>query len=160
MESIDGIAELHMSGARAVFVPAKGARIDEATVAAAFEERGMKLESYREVLRDLPAGLRIGYSPDLAYAVVQSDVGEVAYDAARVFAELGHHFEEIDDGPPELGRDWGLVGAFELLARIGHLLPEREGDFGRAFIHGVKAGEKMTPAVCFSTAVRRQRILR
>jgi hypothetical protein len=51
MESIDGIAELHMSGARAVFVPAKGVRIDETTVAAAFEEQGMKLESYREVLR-------------------------------------------------------------------------------------------------------------
>ena len=51
MESIDGIAELHMSGARAVFVPAKGMKISEATVASAFEERGMQLETFGEVLR-------------------------------------------------------------------------------------------------------------
>ena len=114
--------------------------------------------SYRRVLRDLPDGLRIAYSPDLSYAVVQSDVGEIVYDAARVFAELGHQFEEIDDGPPELGRDWGLVGAFELLSRIGHLLPEREGDFGRAFIKGVKTGEKMTPAVWGNVRRRREEL--
>lgn len=51
MESIDGIAELHMSGARAVFAPAKGMKVDEATVAAAFEERGMKLESLERIER-------------------------------------------------------------------------------------------------------------
>lgn len=51
MESIDGIAELHMSGARAVFVAAKGTRIHEATVADAFAEKGMQLESFNEVLR-------------------------------------------------------------------------------------------------------------
>jgi len=51
MESLDGIAELHMSGARAVFVPAKGTRIDEKVVASAFEKQGMKLESFTEVTR-------------------------------------------------------------------------------------------------------------
>ena len=51
MESLDGIAELHMSGARAVFVPARGSKIDEDAVAAAFEERGMELVSYERVER-------------------------------------------------------------------------------------------------------------
>jgi aspartyl-tRNA(Asn)/glutamyl-tRNA(Gln) amidotransferase subunit A len=101
--------------------------------------------SYQEVLRDLPSRLRIGYSPDLGYAVVQSDIAEIARDAARVFEELGHDFEEVEEGLPEQGRDWGMVGAFELLGRIGHLLPEREGDFGRSFIRGIKAGRRMTP---------------
>jgi len=101
--------------------------------------------SYREVLRDLPPGLRVGWSPDLCFAVVQSDVGEVAYDAARAFSELGHEFVEIGDGPPMLGREWGLVGAFELLGKLSPLLPEREADFGRAFLAGVKAGTSMTP---------------
>ncbi|MCZ6463928.1 MAG: amidase, partial [Proteobacteria bacterium] len=101
--------------------------------------------AYRELLRDLPSGLRIGFSPDLGYGVVQSDVAEVVADAAHVFAELGHKLEIIDGGPPEPGLDWGLQGAFELLGRIGHLLPERETDFGRSFIHGVKAGANMTP---------------
>ena len=51
MESIDGIAELHMSGTRAVFLPEKGVKISESSVADAFEQRGMKLEFYGEVLR-------------------------------------------------------------------------------------------------------------
>ena len=101
--------------------------------------------SYRECLPNLPAGLRVGYSPDLGHAVVQSDVAEVAYDAARAFADLGHEFGELTEGPPEVGRDWGLVGAFEMMAKLAPLLPEREGDFGRAFLRGVLAGRAMTP---------------
>ncbi len=100
--------------------------------------------SYRDALRQLPPDLRIGYSPDLGYAVVQSDIAEIVYDAARAFEEMGHHFEELKEGLPELGRDWGMVSAFELLGRIEHLLPEREGDFGRSFIRGVKMGREMT----------------
>lgn len=101
--------------------------------------------SYRELLRGLPARLRFGFSPDLGYAVVQSDIAEIVYDAARVFEELGHHVEEIADALPELGVDWGMVAALELLAKIGPLLPEREHEFGRAFIRGVKSGSQMTP---------------
>jgi Asp-tRNA(Asn)/Glu-tRNA(Gln) amidotransferase A subunit family amidase len=101
--------------------------------------------SYRECLPHLPSRLRLGYSPDLGYAVVQSDVAELAYDAARALAGLGHDFEEIRENPPDLGRDWGLVGAFELLGRIAPLLPEREADFGRAFLRGALAGRSMTP---------------
>ena len=41
-------------------------------------------------------------------------------------------------GPPELGRDWGLLGAFELLGQLAPLLPEHEHEFGRGFIAGVK----------------------
>jgi Asp-tRNA(Asn)/Glu-tRNA(Gln) amidotransferase A subunit family amidase len=51
---------------------------------------------YREALPHLPRGLRIGWSGDLGYAVVQRDVGEIAYDAARVFADLGHELRELD----------------------------------------------------------------
>jgi len=101
--------------------------------------------SYRECLPNLPAGLRVGYSPDLGHAVVQSDVAEVAYNAARAFADLGHELGELTEDPPEVGRDWGLVGAFEMMAKLAPLLPEREGDFGRAFLRGVLAGRAMTP---------------
>ena len=101
--------------------------------------------SYRSILRDLPKKLRIGYSPDLGYAVVQSDVAAQAQAAAQVFEEMGHTVEEVSSGPPEPGYAWGISGAFELLAQLGPLLPEREEDFGRGFIAGVKAGAKMTP---------------
>ena len=50
MTSIDGIADLHMSGARAVFRP-ESERIKRSTLAAAFEEQGMKLESYKRKRR-------------------------------------------------------------------------------------------------------------
>ncbi|MGH0033224.1 MAG: amidase [Myxococcota bacterium] len=116
--------------------------------------------SYRDVLRDLPKGLRIGYSPDLGYARVQSDVAEIAYDAARVFDELGHDFQELAGGPPLMATEWGIVGSFELLGKLGHLLPEREGDFGRNFIQGVKTGVKMTPERWFEIRRKREELNR
>lgn len=102
--------------------------------------------SYREVLPRLPSGLRIGYAADLGYAVVQSDVAETVGEAVHVFEELGHHLELVKGGPPEPGRDWGLIGVFQLLGMLDDLLPAREHEFGRAFIQGVKMGVQMTPA--------------
>ena len=49
MESLE-VAELHMSGARAVFTPKRG-KVKKGVIAAAFEEQGMKLESYTGVRR-------------------------------------------------------------------------------------------------------------
>jgi aspartyl-tRNA(Asn)/glutamyl-tRNA(Gln) amidotransferase subunit A len=96
--------------------------------------------SYRGVLEDLPERLRIGYSPDLGYAVVRSDVAAVCEEAARVFASLGHSLEAIEGGPPDLGRSWGILGAFEMYGKLASKLPEHEADFGRGFIRGTQAG--------------------
>lgn len=57
MNSIDGIDELHMSGARAVFVLDRGAKLDEFAIAAAFEERGMELVSIEQVSRPRASGI-------------------------------------------------------------------------------------------------------
>ncbi len=114
--------------------------------------------SYRAILDELPAGLRVGWSPDLGFAVVQSDVGEVAYDAARVFEELGLRFDELKTGLPDLGYDWGLLGAFEMLGRLAPLLPEHEHEFGRAFLKGALAGRRMTPEL-FGDLRRRRELL-
>lgn len=102
--------------------------------------------SYLECLaRDLPEGLRIAYSPDLGHAVVQSDIAEAVYDAALVFEKLGHRVEPIEGGPPPLGQEWGLLGAFEMAAELHGMLPEHEESFGRGFLRGVKMGWDMTP---------------
>ncbi len=94
--------------------------------------------SYQDAVRaGLPAGLRIGYSADLGYAVVQSDIGEAVYDAVRVFEKLGHDVEDVRGGPPPLGREWGAFGAFEMAARLRDLLPARREEFGRTLIAGV-----------------------
>jgi len=115
--------------------------------------------SYRALLADLPRGLRVGYSHDLGYAVVQSDVADVAYEAACFFAEH-HEFTEVRSAPPLLAREWGLGGAFDLLGRIEPLLPGREKEFGRAFLKGALAGRRMTPALWGEIRRRREELNR
>jgi aspartyl-tRNA(Asn)/glutamyl-tRNA(Gln) amidotransferase subunit A len=100
--------------------------------------------SYREVLADLRSGLRVGWSPDLAFAVVQSDIAAVVDEAKDFFAKA-HRLEDVAGGPPLLGREWGMVSGFDLLSGIEHLLPEHEDEFGRAFLQGTLAARKMTP---------------
>ncbi len=100
--------------------------------------------SYRAVLEHMPRGLRVGYSADLGFAAVQEDVAEVAYDAARVFASLGHDFSELDTRAPDLGRDWGRMGALEVWPELAHKLPEHESEFGRRFIGGVLAAKEVS----------------
>jgi aspartyl-tRNA(Asn)/glutamyl-tRNA(Gln) amidotransferase subunit A len=111
--------------------------------------------NYRRTLGDLPAKRRIAFSADLGYAAVQSDVAAVVAHAARAFAELGHTLERVEGGPPEMGYDWGIVGAFELLGELEPYFAEQENEFGRSFLRGVKVGARMTPA--FFAAVRKRR---
>jgi aspartyl-tRNA(Asn)/glutamyl-tRNA(Gln) amidotransferase subunit A len=101
--------------------------------------------SYLEAVRGpAPQHLRVGYAADLGYAVVQSDVSECVYDAARVLEKLGHRFEEVKGGPPLLGREWAVLGSLEGRARIDHLLPEREAEVGRGYLAGLKQFDTMT----------------
>ncbi len=104
--------------------------------------------SYVERLaEELPRGLRIGFSPDLGFAAVQGEVAAAVEDAVRVFEKLGHRVVPIAGGPPALGREWGLLGAFEKAAQLHEYLPDQEEAFGRGFIRGVKAGFHMTPQI-------------
>jgi aspartyl-tRNA(Asn)/glutamyl-tRNA(Gln) amidotransferase subunit A len=103
--------------------------------------------SYAAALEEPLPRLRVGFSPDLGYAAVQSDVAAAVEDAAHAFEKLGHSVEPVAGGPPPLGREWGLLGAFELAARIHEHLPEREADFGRGFLEGIRAGWRMTPEI-------------
>lgn len=57
MESLDDIERLHMSGARAVFVPVSNKQPDEVELAKAFADQGMQLEVYEQVSRSTGAGL-------------------------------------------------------------------------------------------------------
>ena len=99
---------------------------------------------YRETIEEpFDRPLRIAFSADLGFAVVQSDVAKCVREAAGVFEGAGHRVEEIEGGPPEPGPDWLFSGAWEMLAELEHMLPEHEQDFGRSFIEGVKRGSAM-----------------
>jgi aspartyl-tRNA(Asn)/glutamyl-tRNA(Gln) amidotransferase subunit A len=101
--------------------------------------------SYVARLEERLPPLRIGFSPDLGYAVVQSDVAAAVEDGVRVFERLGHRVERIAGGPPELGRTWGLLGAFLLGAKLHDVLPGREELIGRGLLQGIRLGSEMTP---------------
>jgi len=102
--------------------------------------------SYLERVRQpLPDRLRIGYSPDLGFAVVQSDIAEAVADAAAVFEQLGHEVRGLRSGPPDLSVHWGILGAFELSSRVASILPEREKDFSRSLMEGMRMAAGVTP---------------
>jgi aspartyl-tRNA(Asn)/glutamyl-tRNA(Gln) amidotransferase subunit A len=101
--------------------------------------------SYREAVRTpLDRKLKIAYSADLGYAVVQSDVAAVVEDAARVFEKLGHRVTAIKGGPPEMNGEWAILGGFEIGARMAHLRPHRDPDFGRGLVEGWKYFETLS----------------
>ena len=105
--------------------------------------------SYLDKVREpLPAGLRIGFSPDLGYAVVQSDVAAAVEDATRVFARLGHRVEPHRGRSARGGPAWGLLGAFLHGARSStRISTGREQLLGRGLMAGIElARSEMTPA--------------
>ncbi len=118
--------------------------------------------SYAQKLREpLPSGLRIGFSPDLGYAVVQSDVAAAVEDATWVFASLGHRVEAVAGGPPEPGQTWGLLGAFLLGAQLEPHLAGHEHLLGRGLLAAIDmARRQMTPARFGELAALRARVAR
>lgn len=101
--------------------------------------------SYRAaVRRPLDRKLRIAYSPDLGYAVVQSDVAAVVEDAVRAIEKLGHQVTAIRGGPPNMNAEWGILSGFEIGARVAHLRDEHEAEFGRSLVEGWKYFESLT----------------
>jgi aspartyl-tRNA(Asn)/glutamyl-tRNA(Gln) amidotransferase subunit A len=73
---------------------------------------------YRDGLDQGVRGWRIGYSPDLGHAAVDPDVAALVERAARRFAELGAHVEDVTldfRGVEELFRRHWFTGAANLL---------------------------------------------
>lgn len=114
---------------------------------------------YREAVGKKMDPLRVGLSMDLGYAVVQSDIAARVEDAARVFTSLGHRLEAVSGGPPEMGVEWGLLGAYQLGAEIGPLLAGREADVTRALLRGIDMARGLTRDWWGETARRRARVV-
>jgi len=117
--------------------------------------------SYQTKLAEgLPRKLRIAYSQDLGYAVVQSDIAQAVYDGAKLFEKLGHELVEIKGGPPKMGHAWGMWGAFELAAANLQHLPAREAEFSRSVLASMKLAWEMTPEWFREQATRRLELSR
>lgn len=100
--------------------------------------------SYRELLDDLPSRLRVGYSADLGYAVVQDDVGREVESAVQVFAAMGHDVDELDLVLPDLGRCWAFIAGAEIYGALAPEVEGREEELGRSFWKGVRAASSIT----------------
>ncbi len=116
--------------------------------------------SYAQALGRPLDRLKIAYSPDLGYAIVQSDVASAVEQAVKVLEKLGHRVTRIEGGPPELGATWGLVGAWQLGARLSHLLPARQGEFMKSLMEGVQMARHMTMEWWGKNAEQRMTLLR
>ncbi|HEX4478048.1 MAG TPA: amidase [Polyangiaceae bacterium] len=112
------------------------------------------------VRRPLERKLRIAYSADLGYAVVQPDIAAAVEDAVLVFQRLGHDVRAIGSGPPEMNGEWGLLSSLEIGARIAHLRPERDRDFGRALLETMSFVEALSPQLWATLRDKRARIVR
>jgi aspartyl-tRNA(Asn)/glutamyl-tRNA(Gln) amidotransferase subunit A len=101
--------------------------------------------SFQQRLREgLPGRLRIAYSPDLGYAVVQSDIAAVVEDAVRELEKLGHRVEQIAGGPDVPGDEWFRWTSFEELAQLSPILPRIEGQIGRDYLQRMRAADGYT----------------
>jgi len=115
--------------------------------------------SYLEAVRGTPPqALRMAFSPDLDYAVVQSGFAVAVEEGIKIFEKMGHRIERVEGGPPMMGDDWNLIGSLENASRLHKFLPEREADFTRAFLEGVKRAWKLTPERFGEIAEKRNQI--
>ena len=110
---------------------------------------------YREALQQETGRLRIGYSRDLGYAVVQRDVAASVDAAVEKLAGAGHEIVELEGGPPNLGAFWGALGNFELAGQLHEQLKANESDFTRAFARGLRGAWEMTPELWGDSARKR-----
>ncbi|HVU00092.1 MAG TPA: amidase [Polyangiaceae bacterium] len=115
---------------------------------------------YREVVsRPLDRKLKIAYSPDLGYAVVQSDVAAVVEEGVKLLEKLGHSVTRISGGPPEMNGEWGLLSAFEIGGQVANLRPHRDSEFGRALVETWGYAEAMSQPVWGSMMEKRAGIV-
>ncbi len=114
--------------------------------------------SYFGTVQDAPSELRIAFSPDLGYAVVQRDVAALVEQAAQHLARAGYDVETLAGGPPNLGAFWGALGNFELAGQLHELLKERESDFTNAFARGLRGAWEMTPELWGDAARKRMQL--
>ncbi len=116
--------------------------------------------SYLEAVRgELPSGLRIGYACDLGYGVVHPEVSLVVERAVDAFASMGHVVEPLAGGPPELGTEWGLLGAYLLGGSLADRLRGREGDVTRSLMNGIHMARSVTAKWWADTARKRAKLV-
>lgn len=100
--------------------------------------------SYLDCLEKLPAGLRIGYSPDLGYARVQKEVAAVVDLALKAFEDLGHTVEIWHGRIPKVDDAWSKLMIYELYAWLHHQLDDIRAEMGRTLVNSLDLAKGLT----------------
>jgi aspartyl-tRNA(Asn)/glutamyl-tRNA(Gln) amidotransferase subunit A len=102
---------------------------------------GEKAALRRELKRGV-RGLRIAWSLDLGYAVVDKVVKVAVESAVRVFAELGAKLEEARPDFPPMHEDFQLLFAADCAGAIGGRLEEWKERLDRGLVRLTEIGLK------------------
>ena len=102
--------------------------------------------SFTEILKTLPRGLKILFSPALGYARVQKEVLSLVEKAAASFEEMGHHVEVWEGELPEVSRTWSDLMNWELYGQLHLDLESIRPDLGRALIQSLDSVKELSLA--------------
>jgi len=73
---------------------------------------------YLTGIEDCPRRLKIAFSPDLGYAVVQKEIMSCVEKAVKAFEEMGHAVELWSGSLPDTGDVWGALVATDIYAQL------------------------------------------
>ena len=104
------------------------------------------MTSYLAGIDDVPKRLKIAFSPDLGYAVVQKEIQSCVEKAVQVFEEMGYEVVLYTGSLPDTGDVWSALIATDIYAQVCEVLElkkERE-QIGRTLFSVLDKTRKLT----------------
>ena len=102
--------------------------------------------SYQALLPKLPKQLKIAFSPDLGYAVVQEEIRACVEDAVKVFEAMGHRVELWPGSLPDTGEFWGAMISTDIYAQLEEVLEKERAELGRSLVAVLDQTRNLTVA--------------
>lgn len=102
--------------------------------------------SYVQCLEDLPKGLKIAFSPDLGYAVVQKEVMNNVRKAVACFEDMGHFVDvpQVDFFDPSEG--WSLFMNLDIYAQYNEYICKHKELVSRSLIKTLETYDSLSIA--------------
>lgn len=91
-------------------------------------------KSYLRLINQLPKKLKIAFSPDLGYAVVQKDVMACVEKAVKAFEDMGHTVELCTETLPYTGDVWTALICTDIYASLCDVLKTKREDLGKTLV--------------------------
>ncbi|WP_319522903.1 amidase [uncultured Desulfosarcina sp.] len=101
---------------------------------------------FLEGIEDCPRRLKIAFSPDLGYAVVQKEIMSCVEKAVKAFEEMGHDVELWSGSLPDTGDVWGALVATDIYAQLCGVLEKERERIGRTLVAVLDGTRDMTIA--------------